>query len=72
MISADHFAQEVPLTQTQLAALLHEHAKDHVMKITFKKQVTADLVSEKLAAAPLADLHDAKKASALAKSLLEG
>lgn len=45
MNSADHFAKEVQLTQTALASLLHEHAHDHVLKISFKKQVTAELAA---------------------------
>lgn len=71
MSSASHFAKETQMNMTELAELL-ESAGDTCFTVNFRKQVTEDLVQDKLQTTSEKELKDAKFLSAFAKGIVEG
>lgn len=55
MDSADHFAQEVKCSMTELSTIL-QACGDYVFKVQFRKKVDAAEVEAKLAGVKLSDL----------------
>lgn len=66
MDSADHFAQEIKCTMTELSTIL-QACGDHIMKVQFKKKVDAADVEAKLSGYKKADLKKPAIASQLSK-----